>query len=62
MRIVRWIPFILLFIGTTGLLVNEFAAHWGRTATLIFAVLNTIGLVIVVVLLWNIKGRNWLHQ
>lgn len=37
---------ILLFLGTLGLLLNEFSFHWGRYATLIFAAINAVGLVI----------------
>jgi len=40
--------FILLIIGTIGLLINEFIFDWGRIAVLIFAVVNIVGLVIVV--------------
>jgi hypothetical protein len=39
--------FILLIVGTIGLLVNEFIFGWGSTATLVFAVLNIIGLVML---------------
>jgi len=39
--------FILLIIGSIGLLVNEFAFHWGTTATLVFAALNIVGLVLL---------------
>ena len=38
------ISFVLLFIGTFGLLVNEFVFKWGTIATLTFAVANVIGL------------------
>ena len=41
------IAFLLLIVGTTGLLVNEFVFDWGRVATLVFAVLNVIGLIIL---------------
>jgi hypothetical protein len=40
---------MLLLIGTAGLLLNEFAFGWGRLATLIFAALNTLGLVQLIV-------------
>ena len=39
--------FILLIIGTIGLLVNEFISGWGSVATLIFATLNIVGLVML---------------
>jgi hypothetical protein len=38
-----WI-FVLVVVGTLGLLANDFAFHWGRTATLLFAGLNVVGL------------------
>jgi hypothetical protein len=38
--------FVLLIIGTLGLLLNEFVFDWGRSATLLFATANVLGLVI----------------
>ena len=43
-KVVELGPFVLLFIGTLGLLINEFAFDWGRAATLTFAALNVVGL------------------
>ncbi len=43
----KTIAFTLLIIGTLGLLLNEFVFTWGTTATLIFAVANMIGLVML---------------
>ena len=43
-KFVRLSAFILLGIGTLGLLINEFILDWGRIATLTFAVMNVIGL------------------
>ena len=40
--------FILIFIGTLGLLLNEFAIEWGSVATLLFASFNIIGLSMLV--------------
>ena len=37
--------FILLIIGTLGLLINEFAFDWSRVATMVFAIMNFTGLV-----------------
>jgi len=37
--------FILLVIGTIGLLINELIFDWGRGATLTFAIINVVGLV-----------------
>ena len=38
------IAFILLIIGTIGLLINELIFDWGRCATLTFAIINVVGL------------------
>jgi hypothetical protein len=37
--------FVLIVIGTTGLLLNEFAWESSSTRTIIFAVVNFVGLV-----------------
>ena len=37
--------FILIIIGTLGLLLNEFAWEHSTTRTIIFAVVNFVGLV-----------------
>ena len=37
--------FILVAAGTIGLLVNEFAGEHSSTLTIIFAVVNLVGLV-----------------
>jgi len=50
--------FILLIIGTVGLLLNEFIFDWGRTVTLIFAILNFIGLATLAFIIWDRKGTN----
>jgi len=55
-RIVKSTAFILLIIGTIGLLVNEFVADWGRAPTLIFAIFNCIGLVTLGVTYFSKKG------
>jgi hypothetical protein len=36
--------FILIAIGTIGLLANKFILQWGRPAPLTFAVFNLVGL------------------
>ena len=48
----RLIAFILIFIGTLGLLINEFIVDWGSTATLIFAAINVVGLAILAFQFW----------
>jgi len=51
---VRLIAFVLIIVGTFGLLANEFIAQWGRAATLASAALNLVGLVV----LWYSMRRN----
>ena len=46
-EIVKLSAFILLGIGTLGLLINELVFDWGRIATLAFASINIIGFVIL---------------
>ncbi|MFC2007701.1 hypothetical protein ACFLVB_03800 [Chloroflexota bacterium] len=40
--------FILIIIGTLGLLANEFIFDWGSSATVTFAVFNLVGLAALV--------------
>jgi hypothetical protein len=47
--------FILVGIGTIGLLFNEFLFDWGTVATIIFAACNLIGLITLVVSHWVIR-------
>jgi len=49
------IGFVLVAIGTAGLLANEFVLAWGRPATLAFAAANVVGLVALAVA--GLKGR-----
>ena len=37
--------FVLIIIGTAGLLLNEFVWEYSSTRTIIFAVVNFVGLV-----------------
>ena len=53
----KLIAFLLLIIGTIGLLLNEFVFDWGRVATLIFAVSNLIGLVTLAFITWSTKNK-----
>jgi len=43
-EVVKLSGFILLIIGTLGLIITEFIFDWGRAATLTFAALNVVGL------------------
>ena len=55
--VTRLTAFNLLFIGTIGLLVNEFIFDWGRVGTLVFAVFNIIGLAILIIAYLRMKDR-----
>ena len=55
-KVIKLTAFILLIIGTVGLLVNEFVSDWGRSATLIFAIFNCIGLLILAIEYFAKKG------
>ena len=52
----KGLAFVLVAIGTLGLLANEFVFSWGRIATLVFAAANGIGLVALGFALWG-KGK-----
>jgi len=47
--------FILLIIGTIGLLMSELVFDWGRVTTLTFGGLNVLGLAILAFTTWGIK-------
>ncbi|MFC2068922.1 hypothetical protein ACFLTP_07965 [Chloroflexota bacterium] len=53
----KLIAFILLIIGTVGLLLNEFVFDWGRVATMILAVCNLIGLATLAFRYWRTKDN-----
>jgi len=53
----KLIAFILLIIGTTGLLVNEFVTDWGRGITITFACLNVLGFVLLAFAAWIMGKR-----
>lgn len=46
-KAIEWSPFVLLIVGTFGLLANEFVFHWGTAATLTFAAANVLGLLVL---------------
>ena len=54
-QVARLSAFILLLIGTIGLLMNEFIFDWDRIVTLVFAVLNFVGLATLVLLYLRMK-------
>ncbi|MFC1971702.1 hypothetical protein ACFLV0_07285 [Chloroflexota bacterium] len=47
--------FILLILGTVGLLLNELVFSWGSAATIILAALNVIGLAILAFTHWVMR-------
>ena len=51
----RLIAFILLIIGTLGLIINEFIFDWGSAATLTFAAVNIVGFAILAFAFWGAK-------
>lgn len=46
-QVAKLSAFVLLIIGTLGLVINELIFDWGRIATLILAFTNTMGLAIL---------------
>ena len=49
--------FILITIGTIGLLLNEFAWEHSTTRTIIFAVVNFVGLVNLAFVSFGMKDK-----
>ncbi len=41
-------PFLLILLGTLGLLLNEFVFNAGTVVVLVFAIANFIGLVMLI--------------
>ena len=54
-KVTSFTPFVLLLIGTIGLLINELVFDWGRVATLSFAAINIVGFVIWASIIWGNK-------
>jgi len=52
---IRWGAFVLLMIGTCGLLMKEFIFALGRTGTLVFAAANVVGLMALGFSYWGKK-------
>ncbi len=46
-QIIKLSGFVLIFIGTVGLLLNEFILTHSSSCTIIFAVVNFVGLAIL---------------
>ena len=53
----KLVAYILLLIGTLGLLLNEFVFDWGRVATIIFAVSNLVGLATLAFSWWRTRDH-----
>lgn len=51
----RLIAFVLLGVGTIGLLINELILNWGRCATLTFAIINVVGFASLAFTYWTRK-------
>jgi len=51
----RLIAFILLIIGTLGLIINEFIFDWGSAATITFAAINVVGFVVLAFAFWFVR-------
>jgi hypothetical protein len=52
---IELIGFVLLIIGTLGLLANEFIFAWGSSATVAFAAANVVGFVLLAFAHWGMK-------
>ena len=57
-EIAKLIAYVLLIIGTIGLLINEFAFDWGRVATLAFAIVNFMGLAILASTYFEMRNKD----
>ena len=55
MKVAKLSVYVLLIIGTLGLLINEFIFDWGSTATLTFASLNVAGLITLAFTHWGMR-------
>jgi len=49
--------FVLIIIGTIGLLLNEFVLEHSSTRTIIFAVVDFVGLVNLAFAFWGMRGE-----
>ena len=56
-NILKITAFILIFIGTAGLLLNEFAWEQSTTRAIIFAVVNVVGLVTLGFAQFSARGK-----
>jgi hypothetical protein len=49
--------FVLVTVGTIGLLLNEFVWSGGTTRTIIFAVVDFVGLVNLAFAFWGMRKK-----
>jgi len=54
-QVIKLSGFILLIIGTLGLLINEFIFDWGGIATLTLAAVNIVGLAALAFAHWGMR-------
>jgi len=47
--------FVLILVGTVGLLLNEFIGEYSSTRTIIFAVVNFVGLANLAFAHWGMR-------
>jgi len=57
-EVAKLTAFILLIIGTIGLLVNEFVTDWGRGCTITFAIFNFVGLATLAFITRGMKNKD----
>jgi len=50
--------FVLIAVGTVGLLLNEFVWDTSSSRTIIFAVVNFVGLVSLAFAFWGMRGKD----
>ena len=57
-EIIRLSAFILVLIGTLGLLINELVLDLGSAATITFAAMNVVGLATLAFAFWGTKRQS----
>jgi len=49
--------FILIIVGTVGILLNEFVGEYSSTRTIVFAVVDLVGLVNLAFAHWGMREQ-----
>ena len=57
-EVVKSVGFILLIIGTLGLLITEFILDGGRAVTMTLAAVNVVGLATLAFAHWGMRKIN----